>query len=92
MSTRVVLTMSGAERLGKIMVDLTQLRDQPDKYLRTEDNSDRIAHTFWEIEFDLCLIIDGRNLRFEARSPENPDQVTSSRNFSIAASFVPGTA
>ncbi len=87
-----VLTISGAEQLGKIMVDLTQLRAHPDRYLRTEENSDRNVHTFWEIEFELCLMIDGRNLSFDARSPENPEQVTSSRNFSIAASFVPGTA
>ncbi|KAJ9610003.1 hypothetical protein H2200_006333 [Cladophialophora chaetospira] len=92
LTTQAVLTMSGAEQLGKIMFDLTELKSQPKKYLTTEDSSDHVEHTFWEIEFDLCLIIDGRNLRFEARSPENPNQVTSSQNFSIAASFIPGTA
>lgn len=82
----------GAEQLGKIIVDLTQLTAQPDKYLKSFYNAKGISHSFWEIEFDLCLIIDGRNLRFEACSPENPHEVAKSKMFSIAASFEPGTA
>jgi hypothetical protein len=78
---------TGAEQLGKIVLDFTCLKSQKDKYLKTEDGD-----TFWCIEFDLCIIIDGLNLRFEARSPENPDEVQSSKTFSIAASFQPGTA
>ncbi len=88
----VVLTMPGAEHLGTILVDLTPLQAQRDKYLKTYDNYLGFPHTFWDIEFDLCLIIDGRNLRFEARSPEDPNEVKESKSFSIAASFAPGTA
>ncbi|KAK5463042.1 hypothetical protein LTS15_002754 [Exophiala xenobiotica] len=82
----------GAEEEGRIMVDLTPLRAQPETYLKTYGKPDGTCYTFWEIEFDLCLVIDDRNLRFEARLPTNSEEVTSSMNISIAAAFVPGTA
>jgi len=83
---------SGAEQAGEIRVDLTSLKAHRDRYLQKRRNKDNKLYTFWEIHADLCLIIDGRNLRIEARSPENSEEVTSLKNFSIAASFVPGTA
>ncbi|KIX02790.1 uncharacterized protein Z518_08732 [Rhinocladiella mackenziei CBS 650.93] len=84
----------GAEEAGRILVDLTSLIMRTENPIRpvTHRNSEGEAYTFYEIEFDLCLIIEGRNLRFEARSPEDPDKVNASTSFSIAASFVPGTA
>jgi hypothetical protein len=38
--------MAGAEELGKIVVDLIQLKAQLAKYLRTENNAEGIPHTF----------------------------------------------
>jgi hypothetical protein len=46
---------------------------------------------YYEVEFDIGLIIEGRNLRFEARSPVNKNEVSVSADFSIAAGFAPGT-
>lgn len=57
----------------------------------TEQNAGGKSYSYYEIEYDLWLIIEGRNLRFEARSPLNPDEVKASSQFCIAAGFVPGT-
>jgi hypothetical protein len=46
----------------------------------------------YRVDFVLVIIIDGRNLRFEARYPSGPEgRVHTSGRFSIAAAFVPGT-
>jgi hypothetical protein len=46
---------------------------------------------YYEVQFDIWLIIEARNLRFEARSPVNKDEVSASADFCIAAGFSPGT-
>ena len=46
----------------------------------------------YKIEFQLVMIIDGRNLRYEARWPKGNDaRVHGSGQICIAAAFQPGT-
>jgi hypothetical protein len=55
---------------------------------------------YWEVEFELVMIIDGRNLRYEAHWPPSDDpaartqkhHVCAEGQISIAAAFKPGTA
>jgi hypothetical protein len=54
---------------------------------------------FWAVEYDLLMIIDGRNLRYEARWPaleendtEGSYETVASGQMPIAAGFQPGTA
>jgi hypothetical protein len=54
----------------------------------------------WSVEFQLVMIVDGRNLRYEARLPMPSATTTGPRGqtvhargqISIAAAFKPGTA
>jgi hypothetical protein len=58
------------------------------------------APQHWSVEFQLVMIVDGRNLRYEARwpIPDENDQhhheqsVQEKGQISIAAAFKPGTA
>jgi hypothetical protein len=58
------------------------------------------APKHWAVEFQLVMIIEGRNLRYEARWPlpntENHgpqgQTVQAKGQISIAAAFLPGTA
>jgi hypothetical protein len=45
----------------------------------------------YKVEFELVMIIDGRNLRYEARYPPGTGKVIEYKQISIAAAFVPGT-
>jgi hypothetical protein len=46
----------------------------------------------YKVEFELVMIVDGRNLRYEARWPIGEGaQVQGKGQTSIAAAFVPGT-
>jgi hypothetical protein len=55
---------------------------------------------YWEVTFDLVIIVDGRNLRYEARWPSLKESEAASHQQSvqaqgqicIAAAFKPGTA
>ena len=55
---------------------------------------------YWVVEFQLVMIVDGRNLRYEARWPRSKDaeavarhqEVFASKQTCIAAAFKPGTA
>ncbi len=44
----------------------------------------------YKVQFELVMIINGRNLRYEARYPAG-GQVQESGQISIAAAFHPGT-
>ncbi|OAP55864.1 hypothetical protein AYL99_10016 [Fonsecaea erecta] len=81
----------GAELGGRIISDLTFLKNQNliQPVARTSIGGE--PSLFYEVEYDLWLIIEGRHMRFEARSPLDPEQVVVSASFSIAADFVPGT-
>jgi hypothetical protein len=81
----------GAEQAGKIEVDLTFLKTTNQIQPTTAENEAGKSYSFYEVEYDLWLIIEARNLRFEVRSPLDKDEVRASANFCIAAGFVPGT-
>lgn len=59
----------------------------------------RTAKDYWVVRFELVLIVDGRNLYFEARYPAKDDldamgqeeRVLNQKQIPIAASFQPGT-
>lgn len=82
----------GAEEAGRIEVDLTDLIKAGGFPDTTTENSEGKSYTYYEITYDLWIIIEGRTLTFEARSPENENEVQASRHFCVAAGFVPGTA
>jgi hypothetical protein len=44
----------------------------------------------YKVRFELVMIVDGRNLQFEARYPAGGETVEGKR-FCIAAAFEPGT-
>jgi len=93
----------GAELAGSIEVDMTFLKDQrlikpkPPSYWSKHSGSG-VCH--WEVTFDLVMIVDGRNLRYEARWPSLKDpeaaihqqSVQGEGQICIAAAFKPGTA
>jgi hypothetical protein len=82
---------SGAEVAGSIVVDMT--------FLRTEGHiQPTIPKDGWpgkkhyKVEFELVMIVDGRNLRYEARWPIGEgSQVQQKGQTCIAAAFIPGT-
>ena len=82
----------GAEEAGRIKCDLTFLRTQNLIQPITEQNEKGKSFSYYEIVYDLWLIIEGRTLRFEARSPIDSEKVSAGKSFCIAAGFVPGTA
>lgn len=58
----------------------------------TTQNSEGKKYTYYEVAYDLWITIEGRTLTFEARSPMDSTEVKASKQFCIAAGFVPGTA
>ncbi|KIM96889.1 hypothetical protein OIDMADRAFT_131241 [Oidiodendron maius Zn] len=81
----------GAEEAGKILADLTFLKTKNQIQPTTVTNAKGKVYSYYEVEYDLWIIIEARTLRFEARSPLNKDKVSVSADFSIAAGFIPGT-
>lgn len=88
------------------MADMTFLKDKeliqlqpPSMYSTFSGRKDPPKH--WSVEFQLVMVVDGRNLHYEARWPipkEDDDQFSQDRSvikkgqFSIAAAFQPGTS
>jgi hypothetical protein len=83
-------TWSGKfEEAGKIMADMTRLvREGRIKPVEPEEGCTWKRH--YKIEFELVMIVEGRNLRFEARWPAGGN-VVAENTVSIAAAFRPGT-
>jgi hypothetical protein len=78
-----------AELAGTIKADMTQLvRSGKIQLTHPEEGSEGAPH--YRIEFELAMIINGRNLRFEARWPQG-GEVQGSTQICIAAAFRPGT-
>ncbi|KAH6723782.1 hypothetical protein BKA61DRAFT_626706 [Leptodontidium sp. MPI-SDFR-AT-0119] len=85
-----------AQVAGKIIVDMTFLRDEgkilpvlpvPDK------DGVHQGKLHYKVEYDLVAVVEGRNLRYEARYPANENgRVQKTGQFSIAAAFLPGTS
>lgn len=57
----------------------------------TEPEEGEKGRRHYKVEFQLVMIVDGRNLRYEARYPEG-GQTKDRGQISIAAAFVPGTS
>ena len=82
---------------------MTFLKDE--KHIKAEPPSEfstfrgKRAHNHYSVTFELVMIVDGRNLRYEARWPPrdfveaaNGQTVKATGQVSIAAAFKPGTA
>jgi hypothetical protein len=77
----------GAELAGKIIADFTPLvRSGKIRLTNPDEGYEGAPH--YKIEFELVMIINGRNLRFEARWG---GEVQCSTQICIAAAFKPGT-
>jgi hypothetical protein len=50
-----------------------------------------VGEKHYDIEFELVMIIEGRNLRYEVRWPAGGGVVKGRGDTSIAAAFRPGT-
>jgi len=94
----------GAELAGSIIVNMTFLKDEgliePVSAYNVQPGQ-RTPLRFYSVEFDLVVIVNGRNLRYEARWPKSlnveseghlTDNVVAQGQICIAASFKPGTA
>ncbi|KAE9363645.1 hypothetical protein N431DRAFT_422567 [Stipitochalara longipes BDJ] len=78
-----------AELAGTIKADMTPLvRSGKIPLTLPEDGFEGAPH--YRIEFELVMIINGRNMRFEARWPRG-GEVQGSTQICIAAAFRPGT-
>ena len=87
--------------VGFLTADLTRLRDEgyiqpqyPSVYSTYAGSQKR----FWEVKYEVALIVEGRSLRFEARYPAKDklrqgeqQEVLGVKLVGIAAAFAPGT-
>lgn len=70
---------------------MTFLKEDP-TFKPVEPQPGKRGQIHYRVEFDLVIIVDGRNLRFEARYPRGEEGIArGERRISIAASFEPGT-
>jgi hypothetical protein len=73
---------------------------QPTDPSETSANHGNMEKRYYLVKFDLVMILDGRDLRYEARWPPHeqlekfgqPPNVQASRQICVAAAFRPGTA
>ncbi|KIM99548.1 hypothetical protein OIDMADRAFT_19679 [Oidiodendron maius Zn] len=81
----------GSEVAGRIIADMSFLvKENIIQPIMPDPMSGGKPH--YKIEFQLVMIIDGRNLRYEARWPKGNDaRVHGSGQICIAAAFQPGT-
>jgi hypothetical protein len=94
---------TGAEIAGSIEVDMSFLKDRD--YIQPTEPSESSAYygnkykNFYVVEFDLVMILYGRNLRYEARWPPKAKEekfgqaqrTQASGQICVAAAFKPGT-
>lgn len=89
--------LSGAEIAGEVVVDMTFLKTERRLQPVGPYPDSKSGRRFYDVEFDLAMKVDGRNLKFEARWPRRKEgenalgQVQASGQISIAAAFLPGT-
>jgi hypothetical protein len=93
---------TGAVMVGFLEADLTRLRDEgriepqdPSEFSKYAGSQKR----YWEVHYEVALIVEGRSIRFEARYPVKDNlrpgeqqEVLGVKLIGIAASFQPGTA
>lgn len=85
----MLIRYAGAEKAGTIKADMTPLVEMGKIQLTEPDEGfEGVPH--YRIEFELVMIINGRNLSFEARWPRG-GEVQGSTQICIAAAFRPGT-
>ncbi|TVY93244.1 hypothetical protein LAWI1_G001604 [Lachnellula willkommii] len=77
----------GCEIAGRIVADMSFLRD---KHIIQPIERGRTWKRHYRIEYQLVMIVDGRNLRYEARWPVG-GTIRGRGQTSIAAAFKPGT-
>jgi hypothetical protein len=83
------MLQAGIQVAGKILVDMTWLREQ--KIVKPIDPGPGCnGIRYYKVEYELVAIVEGRNLRYEARYPAG-GKMQESRQVSIAAAFRPGT-
>jgi hypothetical protein len=71
---------------------MTFLRDEGHIQL-THPEKGYMGKKHWKVQFQLVMIIEGRNLRYEARWPKGgASKVTGKGHVCIAAAFEPGTS
>lgn len=88
--------------VGFLRTDLTRLRDegriepQHPSMFSTHAGSQKL---YWEVHYEVALIVEGRSIRFEARYPPKDalrpgeqQEVLGVKLVGIAAAFAPGTA
>jgi len=88
-----------AEKVGRVIADMTFLKTEEHIQLRYPKDFNGCG--FYKVEFDLVMIVEGRNLKYEARWPQQKSikrnaalgrpQVWGSGQLNITAAFVPGT-
>lgn len=79
----------GAEIAGVIVADMTFLKTNNIIAPVEPEEGDR-AKRHYKVEYELVMIVNGRNMRYEARYPAG-GAVQQKGQISIAAAFVPGT-
>jgi len=102
--------VSDVQIAGTIVTDMTFLRDKGHidiTYPEPDDYGVTRGHPHYRVEYDLVVIAEGRNLRYEARwTPKDNDQgskkrkrsgqhkfeVVQTAQVSIASAFRPGTS
>ena len=97
-----IFLITGAQRMATININMTSLRDDGHLklvYPKGVDNPDP-SRLHYRIEMDLFVIVENRNLSFEAVWPardseerrQGAKEVRRKGTVSIASSFAPGTA
>jgi len=90
-SSYVYVDLLGTQTAGKILVDMTFLRDGK-LIQRIEPAPGSQGRPHYKVEYELVAIVEGRNLRYEARYPPGGNgRVQKAKQVSIAAAFRPGT-
>jgi len=79
----------GAQQAGVVISDMTKLVKAGVFPLITPESGMR-GKPHYKVEFELVMIVNGRNLRYEARWPKG-GQATGTSQICIAAAFKPGT-
>jgi hypothetical protein len=92
---------TGAVKVGSITADLTKLKDEG--CIIPQRPSEHSIHfgsqkMYWEVFYEIAMIVEGRSIRFEARWPTTENlkagakqEVLGARLVGITAAFQPGT-
>ncbi|CAN9285841.1 unnamed protein product [Alternaria alternata] len=93
---------AGAVMVGFLQTDLTRLKDEGrivPQYPSEASIHKGSKRCFWEVDYEVALIVEGRSIRFEARypvkgalGPGEQQEVLGAKLVGIAAAFAPGTA